>query len=127
MSAAPAAKRDEHMVKLVAHGATAAIGVMLVAGGLATLMSSLTIVLAVGDLVFGGALLACTYASWRGSRIGWSFAVTIDGLVCVSSLLGSTKLAQAAHVVLAVALIPCIMAGVACVLLASFHADYDNT
>jgi hypothetical protein len=127
VSAAPTTNRDEHMVKLVAHGATAAIGVMLLAGGLATMMSSLTMVLAVGDIIFGGALLVFTYASWRGSRIGWSFAVTIDGLVAVSSLLGSTKLAETAHVVLAVALIPCILSGVACVLLASFHADYDNT
>ena len=118
---------DDQVPKLVAHVTTAMVGVMFFLGGIGNLLSSLPMVLGIWGVVVGAATLVLTWASWKGSRIGWSFAITIDGLSAVGNLLGATKIRDALGVPMAVALIPFFLSATACILLSSFHADYDNT
>jgi hypothetical protein len=118
--------RDEEVMRLIAHGGTALVGLTGIVSGVATAMSNLTVVLAAGLLIFGVGGLALAYWSWRGSRIGWAFAVTIDGVMGVCTLFGATKIADVARVPIGVALIPSIVAMASCVLLASFYARYDH-
>ena len=119
--------RDEQVPKMVAHVTTAAVGAMYVVGGALNTFSSLPLVLGIWGLVLGSATLVLAWASWRGSRIGWSFAITIAGLSAIGNLLGVTKIRDALGVNIAIALIPFFLSAAACILLASFHADYDNT
>jgi hypothetical protein len=122
--AAPA--QDTHMLRVVGHGGTAVIGGILILAGFATFTSHLPMVLAVAQLIFGGAAIVLALASWRGSRMGWAFAMTLDGVLAVINLFGSVKIAHVAAIPVGLAGLPCIIAAVSCVLLAQLHADYDK-
>ena len=118
--------RDDQVPKMVAHVTTAMVGVMFFLGGIGNLMSALPMVLGIWGVVVGAATVVLAWASWKGSRIGWSFAITIDGLSALGNLLGVTKIRDALGVNIAIALIPFFLSAIACILLASFHADYDR-
>jgi hypothetical protein len=114
-------------IRVLGHGGTALVGVLLVASGLAVTMSSLPMVLAVACVAFGAGALVLALASWRGSRMGWAFATTLDGVMAVCTLFGSTKIAHLMGIPLGAAVLPCALAGASCVALATLHADYDKS
>jgi hypothetical protein len=113
-------------VRALGHGGTGLVGVLLVASGLATVTSNLPMVLAVALVLFGATALVLARASWQGSRMGWAFATTLDGVMAVCTLFGSTKIAHLVGIPLAAAVLPCALAGASCVALATLHADYEK-
>ena len=114
-------------VKVLGHGGTALIGVLLVASGVATVTTKLPVVLAVALVIFGAGALVLALASWRGSRMGWAFATTLDGVMALCMLFGSTKIAHLVGIPLGLAILPCALAGAACTALATLHADYEKS
>lgn len=112
--------------RLIGHAGTALVGALMVASGVASLVTALPMVLAVALLIFGAAALVLAYASWHGSRIGWAFAVVLDGVMALCNLFGSTKIAHLAGIPIGPAILPCVIAAVSCVMLASVSADYDK-
>ncbi len=115
-----------HPMRLVGHLGTAVVGAFLLAGGIATVQSGLPFVLAVALAMFGVAALVLARASWRGSRIGWAFAVTLDGVMAVCNLFGSPKIAHLVGIPIGAAALPCAVAALSCIALATLSADYDK-
>lgn len=112
--------------RLIGHAGTALVGALLVVGGVASALTDLPLVFAIALLIFGAAALVLAYASWHGSRIGWAFAVVLDGVMALCNLFGSTKIAHLAGIPIGPAILPCVIAAVSCVMLAMVSADYDK-
>jgi hypothetical protein len=116
----------KQVARLVGHGGTALTGVLLIVSGIATIFSSLPPVLAIAQVVFGIAAIVLAYASWHGSRIGWAFSITIDATCGLIVLFGSLKIAHLTGLPLVAAAVPCVIAKVSWVMLATLGADYDR-
>jgi hypothetical protein len=113
-------------VRAIGHVGTAVFGLLLAAAGVASFGADLPKVLGVGELIFGAAAIGLAYSSWLGSRIGWAFATTLDGVFAVICLFGAPKIAHLLGVELVVAGLPCVLAAVSCVLLATLGPQYDR-
>jgi hypothetical protein len=126
-SARPAPPRTEtEVIRLLGHCGTVLLGVLLLITAALNFASNLPTVLAIGQTVFGSSAIVLAYVSWRGSRIGWSFALALDGFFAVGYLFGAPKLAHTMNIPLYVAILPCIEAAVSCWALAVLYPEYDK-
>jgi hypothetical protein len=120
------AKSDTYALRVVGHAGTAVLGALMLVIGVMTFASSLPMVLAVGQVLFGAAAVGLAYASWNGSRIGWAFACALDGVFGASCLFGAPKIAHLLATGMVLAALPAILGAVSCICLALLHAEYDK-
>jgi len=115
-----------YWARSVGHALTATVGVMMLAGGVATLTTDLPFVLTVALLIFGVAAVALAWRSWQGGRAAWAFAVALDGVLALVTLFGAPKVRGLLHVDIWAALVPTTLAIAACASLASLAASYES-
>ena len=123
---AAAAPPNDNPLRLLGHVGTVLVGALLLVAAAASVLSSQPRVLTVALVVFGAASLVLAWTSWRGSRIGWAFAVSLDGVLALIELFGSAKIGTLVGVPLAAAALPCVLAAISCLSLAMLHADYER-
>ncbi|HTJ45528.1 MAG TPA: hypothetical protein VL463_25665 [Kofleriaceae bacterium] len=121
-----AADKNELLLKQIGHVGTAVLGVLLVVTGCASVTIDLPVVLTVALLAFGISAITLAYFSWNGSRMAWSFAMVLDGVLAMFNLFGSTKIARLAGIPLGGAMLPFVLAVVSCIMLALVSKDYDR-
>jgi len=121
-----AVARSPHGLRILGHAGTALIGALLLVSGAFSFTSDLPAVLPFAQLGFGAAALGLAWSSWKGSRIGWAFAVALDGVLGCINLFGAPKVAHLIDIPIVVAGLPCVIAVASCIVLAVIGSDYDK-
>lgn len=102
-----------------------AIGVAMFAVALGLFFrGALTNPLRVALMLVGVAEVAVGYLALFRSRVGWSFALSINGTASVIFLFGAPKVRDAFSIDLGAALVPSFLLIVATTLVAAAHHEY---
>lgn len=110
--------------KQIGHGLAVITGLAALVAGFEAAVHGMPAVLPVVLFAAGVAMPYLAYASWHGSRVGWSFLTTICGVLGVCMLFGAPKINGLLHIGLWPALVfPGILAA-ATVALGVQHASY---
>ena len=75
-----------------------------------------SLVFLVALLHIGAAEMAISYFALRGHRAAWAFALSLNGTLCLVTLVGAPKLRDASGLPILVSLVPCAVFGVVAIL-----------
>jgi hypothetical protein len=77
--------------RIIAHALSVVQGLALLVGGYFSLARDLPVVLGVTQLVLGLLLPTLAYASWRHSRVSWSFLISALVVLAIVDFFGAPK------------------------------------